>query len=682
MKFIYPEFLFALLLLAVPLIIHLFNFKKFKPVYFSNIRFLKEINLQTQNRSKLKHLLVLIMRILAITFLVFAFAQPYLPGSNQDEVKGEKIISVYIDNSFSMQANGKQGELLVTAKRKAQEIAQKYSSTDRFQLITNDFYAWQQRLYTREEFLELINKIEYTSNTKNFSEVLLRQNDLLNQQKDANKRLIWLSDFQATACDFEKIKNFTGRLFCIPLQAETQANISIDSIWFETPARQYNAKEKLYVRVRNYSDKNLENIPLKLEINNAVKSISSINIAANSYADTSLNFMNIQKGIQHAKISLNDIHITYDDTYYISYTVAENINVLCINPDNHKDTSTYFSKLFKGDTFFKFKQINISSIDYASLGKYNLIILNQLPQINSGLVNEISKTTKNGTNILVFPAINSTLSSYNNLFSLNNAALFQEPDTQRNKLKSIDFTLPFFTGIFEKQNNNVDMPWVNYYYNQESYSNLREEKILQLQNNKSFLSRYPVSKGYLYVCTSPLDDKAGNFARHALFVPVILRIAEWSAASLAESYTIGYNNSIEFPDAGYSLEEAFKIASLSGESFIPEIAKTPPLIKLYTHNQIKQSGNYHIQYEDKPIYGIAFNYNRKESNPRCLSQSEIEKKLIDAGIENFSVANTKEINNNINIELIDNSFYYWKICIILAILFLVAEIILLRFWKT
>jgi hypothetical protein len=681
MKFIYPEFLFALLLIAIPILIHLFNFKKFKQVYFSNLRFLKEINLQTQSRSKLKHLLVLLMRVLSLSFLVFAFAQPYIPGNKQDESKGEKIISIYIDNSFSMQAQGQQGELLNVAKQKAHEIARQYSPTDRFQLVSNDFFAWQQRLYTREEFLELVNQLDYASVSRSFSEVLLRQNDLLNQFKAANKRYVWISDFQSAAADFENIKDFSGRLVCIPVQAEKQANISIDSIWFSTPVRQYNAKEKLFVRIRNYSDMNLENIPLKLEINGAVKSIRSINIPAHGYCDSSLNYVNIEKGILHANVSISDLHVIYDDKYYFSYQVAGNLNILSINPDNSKDTNTYLSKLFKNDEYFNFKQTRLSDLDYASLGKYQLIILNQLTEINSGLATEINKALKNGTNVLIFPSINSHIESYNNLFKLNQAALFLQPDTQKTKLKSIDYSNPFFTGIFEKENNNIDMPVINYHYTQENYSNIKQEKILLLQNNNSFLSRYLISKGYLYVCASPLNDKAGNFARHALFVPVILRIAEWSNNSIPENYTLNSNNSIEFSDAGYSLDGAFEISSLNGESFIPQVIKTPPTINLFTQNQIKQSGNYNILYEGKAVYGVAFNYNRKESDPNCLSLTEIEKKINHAGIQNFTVANPEESNNNINIELIDNSFYYWKICIILVILFLLTETILLRFWK-
>ena len=95
MRFAYPEFLFALSLIAIPIVIHLFNFRRFKKIYFTNVKFLKDIKEETTSRSKLKHLLVLLSRILAVSFLVFAFAQPFIPSVIK-ELQVMKEQSVFI----------------------------------------------------------------------------------------------------------------------------------------------------------------------------------------------------------------------------------------------------------------------------------------------------------------------------------------------------------------------------------------------------------------------------------------------------------------------------------------------------------------------------------------------------------------------------------------------------------
>ena len=98
MSFLYPTFLFGLFALAIPIIIHLFNFKRYKKVAFSNVRFLQEIKERTQAQSQLKHLLILLMRILAITFLVFSFAQPFIKDESVKAIKGNSTISIFLDN--------------------------------------------------------------------------------------------------------------------------------------------------------------------------------------------------------------------------------------------------------------------------------------------------------------------------------------------------------------------------------------------------------------------------------------------------------------------------------------------------------------------------------------------------------------------------------------------------------
>ena len=117
MNFLYPGFLFALLTIAIPIVIHLFNFRKFKKVYFSNVQFLKEAKEQNSSREKLKHLLVLLCRVLAIIFLVLAFARPFISSGDGFSPSARNVVNIYIDNSYSMETVNKEGSLLDEAKR-------------------------------------------------------------------------------------------------------------------------------------------------------------------------------------------------------------------------------------------------------------------------------------------------------------------------------------------------------------------------------------------------------------------------------------------------------------------------------------------------------------------------------------------------------------------------------------
>ncbi|MFN5183793.1 MAG: vWA domain-containing protein, partial [Bacteroidota bacterium] len=218
MNFLFPGFLWALFALSVPIIIHLFNFRKYKKVYFTNVRFLKELKQESESRSKLKQYLILISRLLALTALVFAFAQPYLPGSDTAKITGQKAVSVYIDNSFSMEAVSKNGYLLDVAKAKAREIVKSFSATDKFQVITNDFEGKHQRLVNRDEFLQMLDEIKLSPTHRKIHEVFMRQKDLLSQSGCSFQRSYLLSDFQRSFID-EKQLTADSQMVCslIPL---------------------------------------------------------------------------------------------------------------------------------------------------------------------------------------------------------------------------------------------------------------------------------------------------------------------------------------------------------------------------------------------------------------------------------------------------------------------------------
>ena len=154
MHFIYPQLLWALGLLVIPIIIHLFYFRRFKKVYFSNIRFLQEIKQETSSRNKIKNLLILLMRLLAIACLIFAFAQPFI-ASNSKAKSGTKGVSIYVDNSFSMSAESDDESILQLAKKKAIQISEACGETDKIQVFTSDFEGQHQRFVSQEEIDEL-----------------------------------------------------------------------------------------------------------------------------------------------------------------------------------------------------------------------------------------------------------------------------------------------------------------------------------------------------------------------------------------------------------------------------------------------------------------------------------------------------------------------------------------------
>jgi len=174
MNFVNPSFLWALFALALPVIIHLFHFRRYKTVYFSNVNFLKEVKQERNNIRQLKRWLLLLSRLLVLFFLVIAFAQPFLKGKT-DDVTGSNAVSVYLDNSYSMGLKNKGVELMEWGRDRAEDVVKSYSERDEFLVITNDLKVEEQRWKSKEDALNYIQNIQISSKSLPLENVLQKQ---------------------------------------------------------------------------------------------------------------------------------------------------------------------------------------------------------------------------------------------------------------------------------------------------------------------------------------------------------------------------------------------------------------------------------------------------------------------------------------------------------------------------
>jgi len=681
MEFVSPYFLFGLCAISIPIIIHLFNFRRYKKVYFTNVKFIEDLQQKTKKKSQLKHLLVLLMRILAVSSLVLAFAQPYIPVSeNLINLESKNAVSVYIDNSFSLEAHSSKGLLIEEAKNKALEIASAYNTTDLFQLLTNDFEGKHQHFVNKDEFVELINEVKISPAVRNLSEVNRRQFDLIKNNDAKNKTTYFISDFQKSISDIDNLLNDSNiKTFLIPLKANKTDNLFIDSCWFDSPIQQNNRNVKLSVRIKNLSSENFEKIPIKLLINDNQKALASFDIEANSETEVVLPYTIRSTGIQFCKLEITDYPVIYDDHFYFSYFVSSSIPILSING---KDENVYLNSLFKNDSAFSFNNSSEKHLDYSSFSNYRLIILNELKSISSGLELELLRFMKNGGSIIVFPASEIDIENYKLFLSKINAGYYTALDTFRTKLENINLNHPVYRDVFEKIPENISLPYVFSHYSIKTISQSNVEILLKIQNSDIFLLTSSYQKGRIYLSAVPLNAEFSNFPKHAIFVPTMYKIALLSDYVNKLFYTVGSNNQIELNNIQFAKnDEILKLRNKStGFEFIPEIRNVDSQTQIYFHNQLKEADNYSLFYGEKEIAGLSFNYDRKESDLSCYNADDLNALILKSNLKNYSVF---EINEKPLIKMLqemNQGIRLWKLFVLFALLFLAFEIILLRIW--
>jgi len=678
-SFLYPVFLFALFAALIPVIIHLFNFRRYKIVYFSNLKFLQNLQNQTQSTSNLKHLLILICRILVIIFLVFAFAQPFIPSSKSIKFQNQNIVSIYIDNSFSMDAESKYGKMIEIAKKKSKDITDAYSSDTKFLLITNDYNSKHRKPVNKTQFLEYLSEISVCPETRNLSEIILKQQDLISNELIDNKKNIFylISDFQKNTSDFKNIKIDTNVAFqLLPMNSQAVNNLYVDSCWFETPVRKLNQEEDLFVKIVNNSDESYRDIPIKLFINDTLKSLANFNVSENSSQTIKLTYKNLYSGIIKGKIEITDYPIIYDNTFYFSYTLADKIKLLVINQE--KDNK-YIDALFQDDTYIELKNYKDDNLDYSIFSNYNIIILNELKEISSGLLQELKNFISSGGFLMVIPNIDADIQSYNNFLNTLKLNYITEIDTHKTKISNINYECNILKNVFKKKENNIEFPAIYKHFILSNLTQLNNEIILSTEKTHSILCAYPFQKGKVYLFAMPLNDKYTNFVKHPFFVPVIYNIVLNSLNENKIYYIIGQNESLEIKNDEHDGENIYHIKNPNKSfDFIPEQKYDNANIKLYLHQNIRLSDNYFISFKNQILKSVSFNYNRKESDLKFYSKKEISDMLKNQGIYNFSFLDINDKYLTKTIKEFDQGTKLWKLFIALALLFLGIEIILLR----
>ncbi|MFN8261262.1 MAG: BatA domain-containing protein [Chitinophagales bacterium] len=676
MNFVFPWFLLALLTLAIPIIIHLFYFRKFKKVYFSDIRFLKQVQEEKSTIEKLKKRLILAARLLALFFLVLAFVQPFIGSNNNKLNQGSSAICVYIDNSYSMGLKSGGEAALAIAKTKAKELANAFTTGDKFALLTNDLEGTHQRWMQKQDFLDAVDKVELSPNIKSVNEIAKKEATLFQSLGAKNKLGFFIADFQKNMLTKSEDTSFMQHFLLI--KGNPEKNLFVDSCWFEQPVFAINATNRLIVRLKNAGTTQADKIRVSVKINDAVKAIDDITVPAESSLVDSFNFSITQAGWQRGEISFNDYPITFDDKFFFAFNVAMQEKVLSIED---AETPNNISSIFTNDAHFIFDRTNKGQIDYSSFKYYSLIILNQLQEISSGLAASLKEYMENGGNIYIIPANNANITSYNAFLANSNAGTYGEVLAKSGEVTAINMNEEVFKGVFNQLPKNVETPKISKLYPVLSGSNTNVREILSTNTGTPLVAKFDAGKGYVYLQAVPLSAAFSDLQSKAIFAPMVYNCAVYKKNNQPLYYTIGKDNLLELKNeegiTSVGNESLYKLSNGKNE-FIPENRSVVNTVLLRVNTTLPSDGHYSISVNNKIAGVAAFNFDRTESTLKFADKDELKNMFNQ---KNQLVLDNARANLAAEVKQIKEGILLWKLCVILSLLFLLAEVLLIRFWK-
>ncbi|MET3027770.1 BatA and WFA domain-containing protein [Flavobacterium sp. UW10123] len=642
MHFKHPEILYFLFLLIVPILVHLFQLRRFKTSYFTNVRFLKELAIQTRKSSKIKKRLLLATRLLLLACAIIAFAQPFFEAADSKNASNEMYI--VLDNSFSMQAKGKKGELL---KRAVQELLENTPENTQFSLLTNTENFWNTDIKSSKSALQ---NLKYSASSFDLSAISAK----IKAHKSAHKKdIVIITD--AVGLKEKDIKNidFEEKPYFIVPEAEQKNNVSIDSVYINQTLENF---YEIGIDLSAYGE-DFKPVSTALYNQNKLIAKTIVNFDAKK---KKINFT-IPKEAFHGYVAIEDNGLTYDNKLFFSISKNKKTNVISIG---EPQKSNFLSRIYTS-VEFNYHNYSISTLDYNSLEKQNTIILNELVDIPQALQTTLKAFVFKGGNLVVIPSEKTALSNLNALLANFGKIQFGNLETNSKLITKINFDHPLFSGVFENKISNFQYPKVNSSFAVSS----SYPAVLSFEDQTAFVTAVQNQVAGITVFTAPINSANSNFQQSPLIVPLFYKIAQNNQKTGVNALTIG-NNQPYFVDVLLTKDAILEVKG-NEDSFIPVQQILNNKVKLTFNDFPETAGNYGIFDKKEWVENISFNYKRTESD---LSQVNTNV------VSDFKTADTiSTIFNTLQTERTDSQI--WKWFVIFALLFLALEMAIIKFVK-
>lgn len=668
MSFLQPAFLWGLLALTIPIIIHLFHFRKAKKVYFSNTRFLQSVKKVSQAKLRLKHYLVLAARLLFILFLVLTFAQPFIPAATG--LNNASLVDIYLDNSYSM-SNTVAEDLsgLDAAVQITNELIAAYPSGARFRLLTNNFSVSSQAFVSAETLTDRLTEVTYSGITRSLNEVQNRLEVLPVGMEHEERDVFFISDFQAHNLEEDEQslqEDSAQQQYLVPVEFTNTSNVFVDTVYLEKPVVFSESDNTIQAVLSNAGNEAVGNMQVSLSVNDLQIANGTINVPAKGQAAMSFQLNFPLQASNRCVISFQEFPLTFDNEFYFVIRQAGKVQILEI-----KDISepTSVGRVYGDSSAFQFESFQAGNLDYGTLQTADLVVVNGLGQLEPTLEASLLDYKNSGGNLLFIPAEEGMPRGA----GLLSTSLAIQPAALEEQVRLAPLALehPFFEGIFEEEQESFDMPRVRPVANWTG----RREDLLRLQTGGPFLS---LTDG-VYLLSAPLDPAFTNFQQHALFVPVMYKIAFNSLEVSNSLYQTSDDNFFSLQLDGLEADQLYRLRQ--GEQLlIPEQRVNNRLLQMELPSYVMQPGFYELLAEEEVVYQMAFNHDPRESLTNQLSEEELGNIASQrARMEVISELDTNNLQASVEEKFKGEAL--WKWALLLALLSLLAEVLLIRFLK-
>ncbi|MDR9419510.1 BatA domain-containing protein [Gracilimonas sp.] len=695
MSFLNPFFLFALVAIGLPLLIHLLNIKRPQKVAFSTLAFFRELKNTTIRRIRIKRYILLLLRLLAIASLALVLARPFLPPglSGGGSSQAPALNAILLDNSISMSRIGTNGPLFDYGKEIILEIEESAKDEDRFIFQVTNGEGEYNTILSHANLRGVVEEVEIEK-AGNF--IANRMSGLIESVREApyqNKNIFIITDGQYSQLqELQSLEVEDLTITIIDVGDVDVQNTTVTNLTTSTNMIGANIPFTLNVELANRSDVAAVNQFVSLEFEDQNAGQYSVALDPNQRETFTFEITPSKTGSSKGKIIIEGDEFQPDNEYYFTVQVPETRKVLWVSENElSREFISYTGAMLRvagdSDAQLEYDEAEPDVFETANLSNYDAIILDGVETIPEYSFQPLQEFVQSGNGVLFFPAEDGEISNYNSLLSQFNAGRFggiQGEYASFNSVATASQLLedhPAFSGLFEREESEqlrFTNPDIYYYLRLLKPNSGTGFDLLTLNNGDPLVYEKRFGEGSLVVASIGNNPAWSNFPVNPLFAPFYYRLILYSASSDQGGF------------ANHQLGNSFSWqGNIDGENAVIEIEEE----EIKPNADIVSSG-IRLQYPAKEWtpgwltvtdgeneYILSANLKAGESNFTTTNEDQMSQLLEDVEV---NWVNTGELNEEeLQSEIMASGFgkEIWNWFMLAGLLFLIAESLVGMWYK-
>ena len=669
MSFLFPNILWGLFGLTIPIIIHLYNLRKSKTLEFSSIQHIQALEKNSIKRLKIIQWILILLRMGIIASLILMFSGPLLISETiWIPSKKESTAVIIIDNSASMSVKNDNLTFLDQAKEKIPKILSSFDGLVNLKVIqTNPPLELYSGIVEEGSNLDYKDwKVDHSNgkdNLWNLVDSLLSTLDM----SLPNKEFFILSDFQ-----FEPPRSLKNRIkdwrFYALSSSSLNENIAITDISLMDQVKMPNDLLKLNTKIENMGKNEIRNLPVELYLNKERVGQIVSNFKINTIKDFSFQVYPGKSGVVSGKIEIPVDNFSLDNKQTFEINIPDQISckVIASSDNGLFIIKTILESISGEEEFLDLELKLMSEIERIYLDETDVLILEDPLIIEPSAIESIKRFLNEGGSILWFAGenyknINEQITS--NLLLPNYEDQIILNDKSYLTVKVVDRKNPLLQD-FNIRNLESSLPKIF------RYNSIIPKKdhslILNLNNNDPFLLNIPIYGSEIYFFTSPLDLKWNDFTMKGLLIPLIHRLLILSATNELNTQLIEVNEPKIISLTKELINKKWSIKLPSGRKIlvIPEYSN-----EVIVFEETTELGSYEVFADDIFYTAFSTRLSNKESPKNRASYDKINSVI---GNNNLVwIEDEMEIQDTIESQR--HGILLWRLFLIIAIILFLLE---------